>query len=91
MKGLSVSDEMPKGMAPPISIEQSAKAPEIPAPLTLADGNYAGAIRQALDILPVRIRVDRCLVLERHGRPPEVVLRLTVLGEKGDADGTQQD
>jgi len=91
MKRLSMSDELPKGMAPSMPIEHSAKAPEVPAPLTLAGGNYAGAIRQALDILPVRIRVDRCLVLERHGRAPEVALRLTVLGEKEDADGTQQD
>lgn len=82
--------EIPKGMEPAIT-EAPPQAPVPPAPLTLADGNYAGAIRQALDILPVKIRVDRCLVLERHGRPPEVCLRLTVLGEKEDAHGTQQD
>jgi hypothetical protein len=69
--------EWPKGMEP--LVEASAKNP---APLTLADGNYVGAIRQALNILPVEIRVDKCLVLERASRPPEVRLTLTILGEK---------
>lgn len=39
--GLRKSDEFPKGMAPPAP----KKAPEPPAPLTLADSNYVGAIR----------------------------------------------
>ena len=73
------TNELPKGMMPPESV---TKAPEPPAPLTLARGNYAGAIRIALDTLPVEVRVDRCLVLERAGRPPEVRFSLTILGEK---------
>lgn len=71
-------DPLPKGMTPPAPQE----APEPPAPLTLADGNYAGAIRLALAALPVEVRVDRCIVVERAGRPPMVSLRLTILGEK---------
>jgi hypothetical protein len=72
------ASDLPKGMEP----SALTKAPEPPAPLTLARGNYAGAIRRALDALPVEVRVDRCLVLERSGRPPEVSLRLTIIGEK---------
>lgn len=75
--------EWPKGMEPPIEAPEQKK----PAPLNLADGNYAGAIRQALGILPVEIRVDKCLVLERAGRPPEVRLTLTILGEKEATNG----
>lgn len=83
MRPLLRDDPLPKGMTPPTS----QKAPESPAPLTLADGNYAGAIRLALAALPVKVRVDRCIVVERAGRPPEVSLRLTILDEKrGDGD-----
>lgn len=76
-------NEFPKGMIP----TAPEKAPEPPAPLTLADGNYAGAIRQALDILPVEVRVDRCVIVERAGRHPDVRLSLTILGEKGGEAG----
>jgi len=73
-----IQNKWPKGMEPPEALVESKK----PAPLHLGRGNYVGAIRQALEILPVEIRVDRCLVLERDGRPPEVRLSLTILGEK---------
>lgn len=69
--------ELPKGMEPPVQ-----EAPERPASLTLADGNYGGAIRMALDALPVRVKVNRCLISEKDGRPPEVRLHLIILGEK---------
>lgn len=71
------NSELPKGMSLP-------EAPEIkkPVPLNLGHGNYVAAIYQALEILPVEIRVDKCLVLERHGMPPEVRLALRILGEK---------
>ncbi len=69
---------LPKGMTP----AEPHEAPEKPVPLTLADGNYAGAIRMALDALPVHIRVDRLLVVERAGAQPQVSLKLTIVGEK---------
>jgi hypothetical protein len=66
-----------------MSIPESTETPEQkPVFLTLADGNYVGAIRQALTILPVEILVNECQVLEQVGRPPEVCLKLTILGEK---------
>jgi len=64
-------------MEPPEAPEQKK-----PVPLNLGCGNYVAAIYQALEILPVEVRVDKCLVLERAGRPPEVRLSLTILGEK---------
>lgn len=59
----------PKGMEPP---EPEAPAERSPVPLTLAlaDGNYASAIRLALDALPVVVRIDRLIVVDRAGRPP---------------------
>ncbi len=77
MKFIQVN-ELPKGMEPPEVQAESKK----PAPLHLGQGNYVGAIRQALGILPVEIRVDRCVVLEQHGQMPRVRLSLTILGEK---------
>ena len=79
-----VREEMPKGMMP--SPPNTEASPTRLAPLTCAAGNYAGAIRQALSILPVEIRVDRLVVLERGGLPPQVSLKLTILGEKGGDD-----
>ena len=81
--------ELPKGMLPP-SPEPTAneKAPDIPAPLSLAQGNYAGAILQALDLtLPFTVHVDKLQVIERGDQHPAVVLRLTVLGEKPIPEG----
>ncbi len=77
-----MNNGLPKGMMPPM---QNNK--EHPTPLTLADGNYAAAIRQALSILPVVIRVDRCLILEQDGKTPEVRLTLTILEEKPAQEG----
>ncbi|HHY95485.1 MAG TPA: hypothetical protein GX513_10835 [Firmicutes bacterium] len=75
-------DEWPKGMELP---EPEAPVTRSPVPLTLADGNYAGAIRLTLETtLPVEVRIDRCIVVERAGCPPQVRLALTVLGEKED-------
>lgn len=77
--------ELPKGMAPspPDQADGQAKAPEQPAPLNLARGNYAGAILQALELtLPFTVRIDRLQVIERSGQHPTVLLRLTVLNEK---------
>jgi len=71
-------EELPKGMMPPETPEKKE-----PVFLSLADGNYVGAIRKALDVLPVEIQVDKCLVLERNKRPPQVKLTLTILEEKG--------
>jgi len=83
--------DLPKGMTSPAPTSSDDGAPDQPAPLTLADGNYAGAIRQALAILPVRVRVDRLAVLERAGQPPQVRLTLTILAEKGEGgDGDER-
>ncbi len=79
-----VRDELPKGMTP--ASPNTEAPPNRPAPLTCAAGNYAGAIRQALAILPVEIRVDRLIVVERDGLPSQVSLKLTILGEKGGGD-----
>jgi len=81
------SDELPKGMMP----EHSEAPAERSAPLTCERGNYAGAIRLALAGLPVEVRVDRLLVLERDGRPPQVRLSLSILGEKGGEGGERRD
>lgn len=78
MNRLIYENELPKGMEPPEAPGQHNK----PALLDLGIGNYVGAIRQALRLLPVEIRVNKCLVLEREGQYPEVRLSLTVLGEK---------
>lgn len=71
-------DVLPKGMEPP--------APEPKAePLTLAEVNYAGAIREALARLPFRVRVRTCEIREQDGAPPEMLLHLTVERGEGDA------
>lgn len=74
--------ELPKGMCPP-------EAPEIkqPVPLHLGRGNYVAAIYQALGILPIEIRVNECIVTERHGQEAEVKLTLHILGEREAHDG----
>lgn len=71
----------PKGMEP-----REASVEKEPVPLTLADGNYAGVIRLALDALPVVVRVDRLIVVERAGCSPQVRLALTIIGQKEDAN-----
>jgi len=71
-------DVLPKGMDP--------QAPRLkPEPLTLAEVNYAGAIREALAGLPIRVRVLSCEIRERAGAPPEVLLHLTVDRKEDDA------
>lgn len=84
------SADLPKGMTPPAPTSLDPRAPDQSAPLTLADGNYAGAIRHALDILPVAVRIDRLVVLERAGQPPQVRLALTILGEKEEGGGDDE-
>jgi len=69
--------DIPKGMTHPV-LEQEKPRKVV----TLADGNYVGAIHQALSILPVEVRVDRCNVLEEYGQAPKVELTLTITGEK---------
>ena len=79
-------EQLPKGMMPPETPERKE-----PVFISLADGNYVGAIRKALDVLPVEIQVDKCLVLERAKRPPQVRLTLTILGEKGGDEIERED
>ncbi|MBT9141989.1 MAG: hypothetical protein DDT29_00382 [Dehalococcoidia bacterium] len=59
---------------------------ELPVTFTLGQGNYIAAVYQALETLPVEIRVEKCLVLERHGEPPEVRLTLRILGPKEEVE-----
>ena len=67
-----MDETLPKGMIPP----------EPEGPVTLADGNYGAAIRAALSVLPVEIRVDRCVIVERDGHSPTVRMSLTVLPKR---------
>ncbi len=76
--------ELPKGMA----FSDGPKI-ELPVTITLGQGNYIAAIYQALQLLPVNIRVEKCLVLEKHKTPPEVRLTLRVLGEKEARPGAE--
>lgn len=69
--------ELPKGMSLPLPTQE-----ERPRPVSMADGNYVGAIYQVLEMLPVVVRVDRCQVTEGEGMMPQVELSLTVVGEK---------
>lgn len=72
---------LPKGMEPPLP-ERDPEKENPPVPVSLAKGNYVAAIHQALSILPVEIKVEKCLVVERVGKPPEVRLDLVIVGEK---------
>lgn len=80
--------EYPKGMEIP-----KAPVEKKPVPVSLAQGNYVAAIHKALNILPVEIKVGKCLVVERAGRMPEVRLDLVILGEKdmGELDPGEKD
>lgn len=69
--------ELPKGMTLPQPQQE-----EQPRPVSLADGNYVGAIYQALEILPLTVRIDRCQVIEGEGIMPQVELSLTITGER---------
>ncbi len=71
--------ELPKGMSLPDVAEM-----KVPEPLTLRDDNYIAAIYQALEMLPIGIRIDRCVVQEAYEMPPEVKLILRILGERGE-------
>lgn len=72
-----MNGDLPKGMEIPQVPEQKQ-----PVPVTLARGNYVAAIYQALEILPVVVRVEECEIIERTGRPPEVKLSLLIFDEK---------
>lgn len=78
------NNEFPKGMTPP-------EAPENKNPVSfhLGRGNYVAAIYQALQIIPVNIRILQCKIVEREGLPPEVELTLRILDEKEDDGGKE--
>ena len=61
---------------------QEAPEAKQPVPFHLGRGNYVAAIYQALQIIPVNIRILQCKVVEREGLPPEVELTLHILDEK---------
>jgi hypothetical protein len=69
--------DLPKGMEP-IKEEE----PEQPKRISLLDGNYVAAIYQALDLLPVIVRIEKCIVVEQDGAMPEVDMTLIIEGEK---------
>ncbi|AEE95296.1 hypothetical protein [Mahella australiensis] len=72
-------EDLPKGME---LINKEHELPEGPTPISLADGNYVAAIRMALNMLPVVVRVKECVVTELDGMMPEVKLTLIIEGEK---------
>ncbi len=76
--------ELPKGMSI-LEVEPI----QVSVPFNLGCSNYVQAIYHALEILPVEIRIEKCLVLERSGLPPEVRLTLYILGEKEEAEGIE--
>ncbi len=72
--------DLPKGMEP---IKEEAEEPKH---ISLMDGNYVAAIYQALDLLPVIIRIEKCIVVEQDGAMPEVNMTLVIEGEKQGGD-----
>lgn len=70
--------EIPKGM----TIPHTEASETQPVPFHLGRGNYVAAIYQALQLIPVNIRILQCRVVEREALPPEVELVLHILGEK---------
>lgn len=75
-------DKLPKGME--IEVEEV----EVKKPVTLKDGNYVAAIYQALDLVPVEIRIRKCVVIESDNDSANVKLELEIGGEKGgEGDG----
>ena len=71
-------NELPKGK----TIPHTEASENQPVPFHLGRGNYVAAIYQALQIIPVNIRILQCKVVEREGQPPEVELTLHILDEK---------
>lgn len=69
--------EFPKGMEP-----LKEEKPEEPKHISLSDGNYVAAIYKALEMLPVIVRVEKCIVIEQDGAMPEVNMTLVIEGEK---------
>lgn len=69
--------DLPKGMEP-LKEEQ----PVQPKCISLLDGNYVAAIYKALEMLPVIVRVEKCVVIEQDGAMPEVDMTLIIEGEK---------
>jgi len=75
------SEQLPKGLDP--FPEAPTGEDDRPAPLTLADGNYAGVLRKLLqEAFPWHVHIERLLVSEKPNAYPEVRLKLTILGER---------
>ena len=72
------NNELPKGM----TIPHTEASENQPVPFHLGRGNYVAAIYQALQLIPVNIRILQCRIVERETLPPEVELVLHILGEK---------
>lgn len=70
--------EIPKGM----TIPNTEASETQPVPFHLGRGNYVAAIYQALQLIPVNIRILQCRVVEREALPPEVEITLRIEGEK---------
>ncbi len=74
-------EQLPKGMEP--IPEAPVGERNRPAPLTLANGNYAGVLRKLLEeAFPWHVSIERLVVVERPNTYPEVRLKLTVLSER---------
>ena len=65
-----------------MTIPETEASEKQPVPFHLGRGNYVAAIYQALQLIPVNIRILQCKVVEREGLPPEVELTLRILDEK---------
>ena len=72
------SDGLPKGMILP---EAPGERRQIPL-LCLGQVNYVAMIYEALEAIPVELRVTRCVIREDEGQMPEVRLVLHIMGVK---------
>ncbi|MBT9174345.1 MAG: hypothetical protein DDT21_02759 [Syntrophomonadaceae bacterium] len=77
MEGYDLN-QLPKGMVWTLD-KLDIKKPTL---VFLRHGNYVAAIYQALDTLPVNIRILQCRVTERENVPAEIELTLQILDEK---------
>jgi len=84
---LNQDSELPKGMSP------VSETPEIKQPVSfsLRRGNYVAAIYHALDLIPVEVRILKCIVIEQKGLPPEVELSLQIVDEEEASIATDQE
>ncbi len=69
--------ELPKGMILPEVVPV-----QVSVPFNLGCSNYVQVIYHALEILPIKVHIEKCIVLEKHGELPMLKLTLCILGER---------